>query len=118
MNNSEYQKLNHNAVMRASVFIQLIHFPTHYLVIVITDEEFRYALIETTMITDATYASVTMDDIGWLDVRRLCGSGDITVTISDVNHPGVSSTVSAGRQGRERIRSGCDGRTTFAILPY
>lgn len=100
---TEYHKLNQNGVMRASVFIQLTYFPTHYLVVVITDEEFRYALIETTIVTDAIYASSTMDDIGWLDVHRLLGDDNHQVT-------DIDRTARQGdgmQQGAAQSRSRC-----------
>lgn len=53
------------------LFIQLAHSPTHYLVVVITEMEFRFALISTQVISESLAANTIMEDIGWLDVRRI-----------------------------------------------
>jgi mediator of RNA polymerase II transcription subunit 14 len=71
------------------MYIQLANFPTHYLVLVLTDEEFRYALISTKMLSDTMFGNMIMEDIGWLNVRRIRGSGgtgmdDIVVSSSSL----------------------------------
>ncbi len=53
------------------LFIQLAHSPTHYLVVVITEMEFRFALISTQVIPESLASNTIMEDIGWLDVRRI-----------------------------------------------
>lgn len=55
------------------LYIQLANFPTHYLVLVITDQDFRYALISAKVLPDTMYTEMIMGDIGWLDVRRIHG---------------------------------------------
>ena len=50
-------------------------FPTHYLVLVVTDTDFRYALISVRVVPEGIYQSLVMEDIGWLDVERICGRG-------------------------------------------
>ena len=50
-------------------------FPTHYLVLVVTDTDFRYALISVRIVPEGIYQSLVMEDIGWLDVERICGRG-------------------------------------------
>ena len=57
------------------LYLKLTKFPNHYLVIVITDEDFRYALISVKTLSDTMYGSLIMEDIGWMDVRRICGEG-------------------------------------------
>lgn len=63
---------------RAHLFVQLHNFPTHYLVLVIADEDFRYALVSMkSVVVESTHTTaMVMDDIGWLDVARIRG-GDI-----------------------------------------
>lgn len=47
-------------------------FPTHYLVLVVTDTDFRYALISVSIVPEG---NLVMEDIGWLDVERICVRG-------------------------------------------
>lgn len=70
--NPELRKLGPST--GGTLFIQLTNFPNHYLVLVITDERFRYALITTKVLTDSMYASMVMEDIAWLDLDRI---GDV-----------------------------------------
>ncbi|KAI0072724.1 MED14-domain-containing protein [Panus rudis PR-1116 ss-1] len=65
---AELQKLGPTA--RGRLYIQLSMFPKHYLVLVITDEEFRFALISMKQLDDK-YNSLELVDIGWLDVKRI-----------------------------------------------
>ncbi|KAH0826875.1 mediator complex subunit MED14-domain-containing protein [Lanmaoa asiatica] len=67
----EIQKLGPFA--RGMMYIKLSNFPTHYLVLVITEEDFRYALISVKVLSDSMYGNMIMEDIGWLDVRRIRG---------------------------------------------
>lgn len=83
---SEIQKLGPAA--RGTMYIQLANFPTHYLVLVLTDEEFRYALISTKMLSDTMFGNMIMEDIGWLDVRRIRGDRGADVDMDEV---GISS---------------------------
>lgn len=64
---------------RGAVYIQLSNFPNHYLVLVINDKEFRYALITTRVLPGTMYGNLVMEDIAWLDFDRIHG-GDITIT--------------------------------------
>ncbi|CAK5281368.1 unnamed protein product [Mycena citricolor] len=73
----ELAKLGLNA--RGAVYIQLTNFPRAYLVLVITDNEFRYALIETGIVSSSPYDTLIMNDLGWLDYERIHG-GQINVT--------------------------------------
>ncbi|KAG1750599.1 mediator complex subunit MED14-domain-containing protein [Suillus paluster] len=86
----EIQKLG--AAARGMMYIQLANFPTHYLVLVLTDEEFRYALISTKMLSDTMFGNMIMEDIGWLDVRRIRGdrgAGMDEVVVSSLSHEGL-----------------------------
>ncbi|KAH7889201.1 mediator complex subunit MED14-domain-containing protein [Phlebopus sp. FC_14] len=67
----ELQKLG--PATRGMMYIQLSSFPSHYLVLVITEEDFRYALISVKVLSDTMYGNMIMEDIGWLDVRRIRG---------------------------------------------
>ncbi|TFY52257.1 hypothetical protein EVG20_g10628 [Dentipellis fragilis] len=69
----EFQKLG--PLARSLLYIQLSPFPNHYLVLVVTDEDFRYALISVTVVPESLYQSLVMEDIGWLDVAQICGHG-------------------------------------------
>ncbi|KAJ6495613.1 mediator complex subunit MED14-domain-containing protein [Mycena vitilis] len=64
---------------RGAVYIQLSNFPSHYLVLVINDKEFRYALITTRVLPGTMYGNLVMEDIAWLDFDRIHG-GDISIT--------------------------------------
>jgi len=44
-------------------------------VLVVTDTDFRYALISVKIVPDNMYQSLVIEDIGWLDVERICGRG-------------------------------------------
>lgn len=50
----------------------------HYLVVVITDSDFRYALVSAQIVAGAMYTEMLMGDIGWLDVSRIHG-GDLVI---------------------------------------
>ena len=65
----EMTKLGPDA--RGSLFIQLTNFPNHYLVVVVTDERFKYALITTKAIEGHMFAMMVLEDIAWLDFDRL-----------------------------------------------
>ncbi|GLB37299.1 putative MED14-domain-containing protein [Lyophyllum shimeji] len=64
---------------RGTLYIQLSNFPNHYLVLVITDERFRYALITTRVMTESMFSHMIMEDIAWLDFDRIHGE-DIVIT--------------------------------------
>ncbi|TCD64872.1 mediator complex subunit [Steccherinum ochraceum] len=78
----ELQKLGPQA--RGMLYIQLATSPNHYLVLVITDEEFRYALISTKTLGDSMYTNLVMEDIAWLDVARIQEDG--SESFSSPNH--------------------------------
>lgn len=67
--------------IRGLLYVQLAKFPNHYLVLVIMDDELRYALISVRIQTDV-YQTMIMEDIGWLDVKRIHGD-DLLVTVDD-----------------------------------
>ncbi|KAH9963764.1 mediator complex subunit MED14-domain-containing protein [Russula dissimulans] len=74
--------------VRSLLYIQLIPFPTHYLVLVVTDTDFRYALISVKVVPDSMYQSLVMEDIGWLDVERICGRGREARSQNAAREPG------------------------------
>ena len=65
---------------RGTVYIQLLSFPSHYLVLVITDDDFRYALIHVTVRVDSPLTTLVMEDIGWLNVKRIRGESEYSIT--------------------------------------
>lgn len=97
--------------VRGTLFIQLSSFPNHYLVLVIMDMEFRYALISVTVASDTMFANMVMEDIGWLDVTRIHGGEDVVVT-SHTDHPDLipgqkrkrDLNDDAGRNGSYRVK--------------
>ncbi|OAX41796.1 MED14-domain-containing protein [Rhizopogon vinicolor AM-OR11-026] len=97
----ELQKLGPAA--RGMMYIQLANFPTHYLVLVLTDEEFRYALISTKMLSDTMFGNMIMEDIGWLEVRRIRGDRNAGTVMDEVV---VSSLSLDARVGQKRKRDG------------
>ena len=62
------------------MYIQLLSFPSHYLVLVITDDDFRYALIHVAVLMDTPLTTLVMEDIGWLNVRRIRGESEYLIT--------------------------------------
>ncbi|KAI0296496.1 mediator complex subunit MED14-domain-containing protein [Multifurca ochricompacta] len=72
-NFSREEFIKFGTTVRSLLYIQLTPFPTHYLVLVVTDTDFRYALISVKIVPDSMYQTLVMEDIGWLDVERICG---------------------------------------------
>ncbi|KAI0745059.1 MED14-domain-containing protein [Earliella scabrosa] len=72
----ELKKLGPDA--QGTLYIQLGNFPMHYLVLVITDQDFRYALISVKEVESSLNHDLKMEDIGWLNVRRIHGD-DVAV---------------------------------------
>jgi len=70
---------------RGTLYIQLSNFPNHYLVIVVTDERFQYALITTTILTESMFGGMTLEDIAWLDFDRIRDNGNILASDNDSN---------------------------------
>ncbi|RPD78468.1 MED14-domain-containing protein [Lentinus tigrinus ALCF2SS1-7] len=67
----DLKKLGRDA--QGTLYIQLGNFPMHYLVLVITDQDFRYALISVKKVERSVNNDLMMEDIGWLNVRRIHG---------------------------------------------
>jgi mediator of RNA polymerase II transcription subunit 14 len=65
---------------RGTMYIQLLSFPSHYLVLVVTDDDFRYALINVAVLMDSPLTTMVMEDIGWLNVKRIRGESEYTIT--------------------------------------
>lgn len=63
--------------------------------IVITDDEFRYALITTKVLSESVYAYMMLEDIAWLNPAKI--RGDESIVIRDV---GVETK---GRPGDEAL---------------
>lgn len=62
------------------MYIQLLSFPSHYLVLVVTDHDFRYALIHVAVLMDSPLTTMVMEDIGWLNVKRIRGESEYSIT--------------------------------------
>jgi mediator of RNA polymerase II transcription subunit 14 len=87
------------------MYIQLSSFPTHYLVLVITEEAFRYALISVKVIPDSMYGNMIMEDIGWLDVQRIRGENGAGLVPGIVVGPHIADP----QVGQKRKRNVGDG---------
>ncbi|KIM78797.1 hypothetical protein PILCRDRAFT_75151, partial [Piloderma croceum F 1598] len=91
---------------RGWLYIQLSNFPSHYLVLVIADDEFRYALISVELLSDTMYANLIMKDIGWLDIRRI--HGENVVVPAQPEQPeartGQKRKRDVGDEGKEKGR--------------
>lgn len=99
----EIQKLSSAA--RSWLYIQLASFPSHYLVLVITDEEFRFALISVEVRPETLYGNLIMKDIGWLDIRRIHGDGrDVTNVVPSVAGAEAGSGEKRKRDGKDEGR--------------
>lgn len=61
------------------MYIQLLSFPSHYLVLVVTDDDFRYALIHVAVLMDSPLTTMLMEDIGWLNVKRIKGESEYLI---------------------------------------
>ncbi|KAF7298154.1 Mediator of RNA polymerase II transcription subunit 14 [Mycena chlorophos] len=59
--------------VRGAVFIKLSNFPMNYLVLVIEEIDFRYALISTEVDTSSPFSNLQIKDVAWLDVERIHG---------------------------------------------
>lgn len=57
--------------MRATVFIELDNFKNTYLVIVVTDNNFRYGLVSVSTNAGSMFGHSIMSDMAWLDSRRI-----------------------------------------------
>lgn len=82
---TEVQKLGPTA--RGMLYIELAKFPDHFLVLVVTDEDWGFALISVEMMQNTPCHDLVMKDIGWLDVRRIHGE-EITVSQRSTAHAG------------------------------
>ncbi|KAI0785537.1 MED14-domain-containing protein [Abortiporus biennis] len=100
---NEIQKFGRDA--RGNLYIKLSNFPSHYLVLVITDGDFKYALISVKRLEQTMFGDLELVDIGWLDVKRIHG-GEITVNQRDVKMPSI---------GEKRKRDAGDGGVVDAI---
>jgi mediator of RNA polymerase II transcription subunit 14 len=89
------------------VYIQLLSFPSHYLVLVITDDDFRYALIHVAVLLESPLTALVMEDIGWLNVKRIRGESEYSITDETT---ALYSTLSLPRkkadQGNDQERRG------------
>jgi mediator of RNA polymerase II transcription subunit 14 len=93
----ERAKLGSDA--RAYLFIQLTNFPNHYLVIVVTDEKYRFALITTSTDREVMFAHMILQDIAWLDYDRI-RQETLTVTkVAENLNPDAKASIKRMRAG-------------------
>ena len=59
--------------IRGTLFISLAGSRRHYLVLLISGHEFRFALISVVKNTRSPIDELVLEDIGWLDVQRIHG---------------------------------------------
>jgi mediator of RNA polymerase II transcription subunit 14 len=69
--------------VRATVYIQLANFKEHYLVIVVTENDFRYALISVQVDPESMFQHLIMIDIAWIDSGRVHSGDLIANTFTD-----------------------------------
>lgn len=73
----QFSELNKfGVVARGYLFIKLASFPSHYIVIIITEEGFKYALINSRRDVVDKRSGLAIADLGWLDPETL-GLGSI-----------------------------------------
>ena len=89
--------------VRGTLYIQLANFSNHYLVLVVTDERFRYALITTRILTESMYANMVLEDIAWLDVSRI---HEDPVVKANSDKTGVRLDINRKPEGRDQIVEG------------
>ncbi|KAG9308372.1 hypothetical protein JVU11DRAFT_11950 [Chiua virens] len=58
---------------KGTMYIKLANFPSYYLVLVIIEEDFRYALIAVKVLSDSMCGNMIMEDIRRLGIRRIRG---------------------------------------------
>ncbi|CAA7259201.1 unnamed protein product [Cyclocybe aegerita] len=111
---------------RGTLFIRLANFPTHYLVLVVTDERFQYAMIGTKPKRDSKYAAFVLEDIAWIDFDRLRAASQLSAgneksaispnqleeSIFDVPRE-VYSRFNLDTQGLRELYSYCCARVSF-----
>jgi mediator of RNA polymerase II transcription subunit 14 len=104
----EMAKLGPSA--RGTLYIQLCNFPNHYLVLVITDDRFRYALITTRLLSETMYSNMIMEDIAWLDFSRIhCEEPAIPIHAIRTDSIGTKrKRDNQGNYGRDAIIGGVD----------
>ncbi|KDQ15248.1 hypothetical protein BOTBODRAFT_31903 [Botryobasidium botryosum FD-172 SS1] len=56
---------------KGCMFIKLAGFPSHYLVVLITEQGLKNALISVKKVEHPYYSSVVIDDLGWLNSSRI-----------------------------------------------
>ncbi|THV06734.1 MED14-domain-containing protein [Dendrothele bispora CBS 962.96] len=79
---NEIQKLAPSGRMLGAVYIRLRSYTYHYLVVIIADEEFQYALITVAVMTESATTDMLITDVAFLDSVRIHGD-DPTLSIRD-----------------------------------
>ncbi|KAI0292502.1 mediator complex subunit MED14-domain-containing protein [Multifurca ochricompacta] len=114
-NFSREEFIKFGTTVRSLLYIQLTPFPTHYLVLVVTDTDFRYALISVKIVPDSMYQTLVMEDIGWLDVERICGRSREARAHRATREPGFGGP---GAESSRLVQIGDIGsaRTLYLLL--
>jgi len=93
--------------MRGAIYIQLRNYSSCYLVVIIADEEFQYALITT---IESTSTNMIIEEVAFLDSVRIHGD-DPTLSIRDrvetqaaVNHRRPNELM---EPAGNKVRTGC-----------
>ncbi|EJD03366.1 MED14-domain-containing protein [Fomitiporia mediterranea MF3/22] len=108
----ELEKLGREA--RSMLFVQLANFQGYYLVLLVTEVEFRFALISVQQKQNSPTSDLVLQDIGWLDVQRIHGSDAVVREqfgqLGSGSHepPKVTGTSSLGGFGPFDITLGFD----------
>ncbi|PPQ98421.1 hypothetical protein CVT24_004100 [Panaeolus cyanescens] len=76
----ELEKLGRD--MQGTLFIPLALKPTTYLILIATEDRFKYALVNSTVHRDSENIYLVFDDVAWLDVSRIHAS-DFSPTPED-----------------------------------
>ncbi|KIJ40950.1 hypothetical protein M422DRAFT_32064 [Sphaerobolus stellatus SS14] len=111
-NMSREEFLKFGPQSRAHLFIQLHNFPTHYLVLVVADEDFKHALVSVKTVVDNGTVSMVIEDIGWLDLKKVRGRVSISL-LPDGEQPGIGMKRKLGEtdiDGREWVPKKVNGK--------
>lgn len=112
----ELAKLGREA--RAYLFIQLANFQGYFLVLLVTEVEFRFALISVQELESSPTSDLVLQDIGWLDVQRIHGNEVVVKEQLDPEGPQPpkpTGTGSLGGFGPFNINLGVD---RYAVCFY
>ena len=76
--------------IRGTLFVSLAGSRRHYLVLLISGHEFRFALISVGKNPRSPIDELFLEDIGWLDVQRIHGDpivSELDTGVQDLSRP-------------------------------